>query len=235
MSKLISRNWPLIVPLLLLVFGSVLFVMAAPGEPYNIFAPPEPRTGYDPLASYEVTSAFDLASGEMAARTRSADKLETILVERHQEEKAVYARGTWDRRADVYMYDYSTNEMQYAIVNLTTGNIDHFEKVQGVQLPLTQNELARATAILMADEGEVGQALRDLYRDTFGRELSAADLYVAPFIYKAASRGITDGIKASCGIDRCAELLIETTNDMLIPFNPLVNLSTGQIIGIANQ
>lgn len=235
MSRIITTRWLLLMPLFMLIFGSAWYVMAAPNKPYTIFSPPELRKGYDPLAAYEVEAAIVLMQNGNSTQKRTENKMETLLIERHQEEKAIYARGTWDRRADVYAYDYGTNEMHYTVVNLTTDSIDHFEKVQGVQLPLTQVEVARAATILLADDSGVGQQLYELYEDMFGQRLTIDDIDIAPFIYKAASRGITTGINASCGIDRCAELLIETTDNFLVPFSPIVNLSANKVVGIANQ
>ena len=230
-------DWTLLVPILILIFGTALFVWAEPGQPYNIFAPPEPRRGYDPLAGFEQEGALTLVEDMTGRQVRSADsRLETVLIERHQEEKSVYAQGEWDRRADVYVYDYATDELRYAIVNLTMNRVDHFEVVQGVQLPLTRNEAARAADILVADTSDVGVMLRQLYSDAYeGAQLTAEALDIAPFTFHAGQRGITDGDLASCGVERCAELLISTTADnLLVPFNPVVNLSQGRIVGTSN-
>lgn len=161
-------------------------------------------------------------------RINSSDKKqnkEILLVERHIEEKN--APKTL-RRADIYTYDYATNELIEALVDLNTNEIISSERRQGVQLPLTNNELARAKEIVFEDEEE-RQILQYEYQRITSRVMTdTSDLNIKAFTFKADSlpNRVNEASKL-CGIHRCAQLMLYTAENIVFEVSPIVNLSEG--------
>ena len=122
----------------------------------------------DPLSLDEVSKASFLTAGPtLAARGVSTDvsaitntSQEVLLVERNEEKGA----PSNQRRADVFIYDYSSNELIQSLVDLNTLEVIRSERKQGVQLPLTDRELTRAKQIVFEDEDE-----RAILEDEFRR------------------------------------------------------------------
>lgn len=188
----------------------------------------------DPLSLNEVSLASLLTAGpKLAARTANdslssitSNSQEVLLIERNEEKGA----PSNQRRADVFIYDYSTNELIESLVDLNTSEVIRSERKQGVQLPLTNNELKRAKEIVFEDEDERA-ILEEEYRRITSREMTdIADLNIKAFTFLADSlpNRINEASK-QCGIHRCAQLMLYTQDNVVFEISPIVNLSEGVV------
>ena len=50
------------------------------------------------------------------------------------------------------------------------------------------------------------------------------------FIFRADANPATQGAATVCGRHRCAQLLVESTDDLLVDLLPIVDLSTGRVV-----
>jgi hypothetical protein len=191
---------------------------------------------YTPLDAQELGSARAAAearAGVAAASTRvptSGPASEVLLVERRDESKEVYEGGDWKRRADVYIYDYSSDTLRHSIVDVETGEVDSEELVQGVQLPLTDGEVQRALGIAYGDPA-TRQAIETRYREISGELLGGTDqLQVKAFVFLSDSKpeGLNEDARG-CGLRRCAQLLLYTKDRVVIEVQPIVDLSNGRV------
>ena len=193
-----------------------------------------PKHNNDPLSLNEVSVASLLTAGpKLAARGTNANlssitnnSQEVLLIERNEEKGA----PSDQRRADVFIYDYSTNELIQSLVDLNTSEVIRSERKQGVQLPLTNNELKRAKEIVFEDEDERA-ILEEEYRRITSREMTdTADLNIKAFTFLADSlpNRINEASK-QCGIHRCAQLMLYTQDNVVFEISPIVNLSEGVV------
>lgn len=199
--------------------------------------------GYDPLGTDEqarvvqalqqagaLPPAAAAAASAAAATVPAAPEQEILLVERHAEDKATYAQGRWQRRADVYVYRYADDTLIHQIYNLDTNQIDRVETVQRVQLALTAAETQRAAAIALADPVLRPQLDAEFQRIT-GQVLTAPEqLQIKAMAFHADSAPGHDlGAAADCGLRRCAQLLLAAGDNIVLPLIPIVNLSSGAV------
>jgi hypothetical protein len=204
-------------------------VWAAPGAGLL----PAPRTGYDPLSPDEQALARRLAfqQAEFARLVNAARQSEVLLIERHAETKAVMQSGQWPRRADVYVYLYDSDTLLHAVANLITRTVDSVETAQDAQLPLTQNETARAFQLLMADVTARADIAAQ-YQTITGEALTKPEtqLKFSALIYRADSMPGANPGAAACGPRRCAQFLLATQDDIVINLLPIVDLSLGAVV-----
>lgn len=194
------------------------------------------RRGTDPLDTDEIQAAIDDSGAppEGAAESLGTNGLPerlVLLVERHIEDKDADASL---RRADVYEYDYDADTLTRSVVDLSDGNVDEVASDQGTQLPLVEVEEQRALELLFADEA-FAAALADEFQAATGRALGDPDanLDVQPIVFRAdALPSVAQGAAGDCGIARCAQFLIQTTDHVLINLLPLVNLSGAEVLSI---
>ncbi len=189
------------------------------------------RTGTDPLGPTEEQAALDLAVGSGSTEAGGlGDDDVVLLVERHEEAKADEDDGL--RRADVYVYSYDDDVLTWTVVDTATGEVDQSQVVPDTQLPLIQEEADRALEIAM-DDPEFAQLLATRYRQATGRDLAdpATDLDIQPIVFRsdANPRAAAAGAGA-CGEHRCAQLMIQSTDDLLVNLLPVVDLSSSQVL-----
>ena len=183
--------------------------------------------GTDPLSADELRPPSTWLRGP--ARPSAAglgDDDVVLLVERHEEAKADEDDGL--RRADVYVYSYDDDVLTWTVVDTATGEVDQSQVVPGTQLPLIQEEEDRALEIALADP-EFAQLLATRYRQATGRDLAdpATDLDIQPIVFRAdANPAAAAGGAGACGRHRCAQLMIQSTDDLLVNLLPIVDLST---------
>lgn len=189
----------------------------------------------DPLSPTELSKAVSLAAPEqspqLALRSAAqapavANELELLLVERRPVDKEQPGK----RLADVYSYDYRSDETIHSIVDLTTQERLQTERVQKLQLPLTENELARASKLIFNDPEQLAQ-LQTEYKRITGQELLKPDqLQVKAFVFTTDT--LPEGLNAAsqnCGIQRCAQVLLYTHDAVVFEISPIVNLSAGLV------
>ena len=73
------------------------------------------------------------------------------------------------RQGEVYLYDYATDTLIHTVVDVATGSVQT-EYLQGVQMPLTTHEEARAVDLILADE-QLWQTLSERYEIITGDSL----------------------------------------------------------------
>lgn len=189
----------------------------------------------DPLSPTELAKAVSLAAPEQTVQlaTRSvaqtpavAHELELLLVERRPVDKEQPGK----RLADVYSYDYRNDETIHSIVDLTTQERLHTERVQKLQLPLTENELARASKLIFNDAEQLNQIQTEYKRITGQTLLKPEQLQVKAFVFTTDT--LPEGLNAAsqhCGIQRCAQVLLYTHDSVVFEISPIVNLSAGLV------
>jgi Cu2+-containing amine oxidase len=190
---------------------------------------------FDPLNITEFNRALTIALpttalSRSAASSQSASNAvaplptsKTLLVERHINQK-----GQSGRLADVYSYDYAKNETLVSVVDLNTNQVLSTERKQKLQLPLTANELTRATDLIFTD-AEERRLLNAEYKRITGKELtSVSQLNVKAFVFDAESlpERLNPASK-QCGLHRCAQVLLYTHASVVFEVSPIVNLSKG--------
>jgi hypothetical protein len=186
--------------------------------------------GTDPLTETEIQVALTDAQGSgNPESTPLGDDDVVLLTERHEEEKAVEDGAP--RRADVYVYSYDDDVLTWTLVNVETGSIDDSAVVPRTQLPLVQEERDRALQLAM-DDPRFADRLATAFRQATGRDLQdvATDLEVEPIIFRADANGDTTGAARQCGRHRCAQLMLQSTDDFLIDLLPVIDLSAGRVV-----
>ena len=185
----------------------------------------------DPLSNDEISRVAALTvQPQVAARSSSpissGSQQEVLLIERHEQKGAPEGQ----RRADVYIYDYATNELIESLVDLNTSKVISSTRKQGVQLPLTEGELKRAKQIVFDDEDE-RQILEHEYNRITSRVLSdTSELNIKAFTFTADSlpNRVNEASK-QCGVHRCAQLMLYTDENIVFEISPIVNLSEGVV------
>ncbi len=154
-------------------------------------------------------------------------------------------RSARPRRAVVWVYEYPRDITHRLTVSLTEGRdpalYDHFE-TRGAQLPLTERESRRALDLALAD-GPTRRVIRERYRLGTGEALQNASLLnVKAFIFRADAMPTRSSGAKSCGLERCAQLVIyarEATagvaERLALGVLPVVNLSTGEVLELERR
>ena len=186
----------------------------------------------DPLSLDEINKIVSLTQPKAVARSTNVSNTtennakEVLLVERHQQKNA----PTGQRFADVFTYDYATNELIESVVDLNTSAVISSQRKKGVQLPLTENELERAKRIVFEDEDE-RQILENEYHRITSRPLTdTSELNIKAFTFTADSlpNRVNEASKL-CGFHRCAQLMLYTGENIVFEITPIVNLSKGVV------
>ena len=207
----------------------------------GVAAPWRVPTGYDPLTAEEIAALVTAAQAETAMAAQSATPAamrppELLLVERHEASKAEYAKGSWPRQGDVYLYDYATDTLLHTTVDVQSGAVITVERVQDVQLPLTANEESRALALIAADP-LLWATLAARYQIVTGQALThLAQLQVKVSVFHADV--MPDRVNAAaqhCGRHRCAQVLLFTVDKTLLDMTPIVDLSLGQVVQVLDD
>ena len=189
--------------------------------------------GYDPLTPLEQRGALRATLADSRAQSHLANsaRTETLLIERHQEDKATRANGSWLRRADVYVYDYEQDTLIHSLVDVASGAVEQVETIVGTQLPLTQNETQAALDIAWAQTAIRTQLEIEFLRMT-GEQLTSLDqINSKAFVFYAAAMPQDLGAEAQlCGYHRCAQLLLFTEDNVAFELLPIVDLSEQQVV-----
>lgn len=190
----------------------------------------------DPLSPAELSKAVSLAAPEQATQLAAmrgmaqapavVNELELLLVERRPVDKEQPGK----RLADVYSYDYGSDETIHSIVDLNTQERLQTERVQKMQLPLTDNELARASKLIFNDPEQLVQIQTEYKRITGQSLLKPEQLQVKAFVFTTDS--LPEGLNTAsqnCGVQRCAQVLLYTHDSVVFEISPIVNLSAGLV------
>lgn len=181
-------------------------------------APSSARFGYDPLSGAERSTALQLAQADarVAEILSKGTRSEVLVVERHEEDKAVYAGGSWDRRADVVAYAYGSDVAVRVVVNLTQARVDAVSARQGDQPPFNAVETDAAFARALADTN-TGPLIRTAYAKRAGtalRDAANVQRYAFVFVPDEVPEATSSEARA-CGISRCALLILAVQGGVL--------------------
>lgn len=197
----------------------------------GIFSQSASAHNNDPLSANEISKVSNLIAAPVQRAARGTAVFttpgqEVLLIERHEEKGAPADQ----RYADVYIYDYSSNELIQSLVDLNTSSVIRSERKTGIQLPLTPNELARAKQIVFDDEDERKILEDEFFRITSRPMTDTSDLNIKAFTFKADSlpNRVNEASKL-CGVHRCAQLMLYTGENIVFEISPIVNLSAGVV------
>jgi hypothetical protein len=118
------------------------------------------------------------------------------------------------------------------VIDLDTNSVNKVEQLTGVQLPITEDETYEAVQILLADQ-KLSAELDKQYRTISGRDLEdvSAQLRIQALVFDSST--MPDRVNQagrSCGVQRCAQLLIMTDDYFVIDLLPIINLSERTIV-----
>lgn len=194
-------------------------------------------SGYDPLTTQEMGAIAAVAQAAAPSRAATASvpegEQEVLLVERREAAKAAYAKGTWPRQGDVYVYEYATDTLIHTVVDVQSGAVVTVERLQGVQLPLTAREEQHALALIEAD-GSLWPRLSARYQAITGESLQhLTQLQVKVSLFHADVMPDRVNVAAArCGQHRCAQILLFTVDKTLLEIMPIVDLSQRQVVQV---
>lgn len=161
-----------------------------------------------------------------------SQRRELLLMEPRVKDKS--APDTND--ADVYIYDYATDEVIHMIVDMNDRKVRKRERVRNLQLPLVEAERTRALDIAFGNE-ENKRAIGEEFFETTGRTLdSVRQIKYKAFVFLAASVSEQKAQNVrSCGMHRCAKLLLYTADNIALDLSPIIDLSSERVLQITDQ
>ncbi|MGV6857754.1 MAG: hypothetical protein ACWA5X_02160 [bacterium] len=205
-------------------------VCAAPMDPLS---PEEMQRTKQAMSSFMHRSSSNhrlrqlAVTGDAAGSTSTlgvSERVETLLVETLDPAKG--APANTPKKAVAYVYDYETDQLTRLEVDPQTGASRVLAVEQGVQLPLTDSEVATALDLAFSDS-ETREQLDAQFEQITGEALhSTSQLYVKAFTFHAdTAPGNLLPASESCGQQRCAQLMLYTHDKTAFEFMPIVNLS----------
>ena len=204
----------------------LLWALASPATYAGNLDPLDPKE-MARAASQATLSATPAATStrRKTSTTSTTPANEVLLIERH-----INNKGNTERLADVYTYDYHTNQTIITVVNLDTNTTLAKHYQQNVQLPLTDKELKRAADLIFNDD-EQRPLLNAEFKRITGKTLSdPKQLHVKAFVFHASS--LPEQLNAAsqeCGVQRCAQVLLYTVDSVVFEVSPIVNLSANVV------
>lgn len=207
---------------------------------------PSPR-GSNPLAPSELNRGMQIAGSSdqvkraitSAAGLRRPRLLEQQLApvqplyaQRHSEDKNADPQS---RKADVYYYNYSTNEAIRVVVDLNANAVLETKVTRGVtHQPFFTGPEIKAALELIYNHETMGPRLREAYQETTGQSLddiSQINAQGGIFFPASAANTPLGDLTADCELNRCMQLFIPIDDANFIDTsNLVVDLSTGQIL-----
>ncbi len=206
-----------------------------------LMATPHAHAGnMDPLDSTEQATAEALVRGELKAGSAARQESQTesspsnpelLLIERHR----LNDKHSNERSADVYLYDYNTDETIIYRVDTGSGQVLSTTRQQQFQLPLTESEIERATQLIFGDQ-EILKLVQDEYQKITGQVLnSPSQLQTRAFVFTADTLPERlNQASQQCGLHRCAQILMYTHDSVVFEVSPIVNLSAKIITQVSS-
>jgi hypothetical protein len=179
---------------------------------------------HDGLNSLEEQRAMHTLEAEIAQQATPTEP-QLLLMERRR------VKGASQRLADAWYYSYTYNETTHKIIDLATGQVMSSEVVIGTQLPLIDAEVSRAFDILLASDAD-RLALEIAYREVTGAQFTdRSQVSYKAFVFHPET--VVDGLSPDarrCGVNRCAQMLIYTHDNIALDTSPVVDLSTQRVL-----
>lgn len=208
----------------------------------------ETGVGFDPLTTDEADLAMALAQEtnrtlfQAAQLDPATPTIEVLAVERYDAPKASAAKSDsaafvpGGRSGEVYLYDYTTDTLIHTVVDLEQKQTWR-EELQGVQLPLTVREEARAVQIVRSDS-KLWPTLASRYATITGEALTSTEqlqVKVSLFLSDTMPEQVNAAAR-QCGAERCAQLLLFTTTERtVLEILPIVSLSQGRVVQLLSD
>ncbi len=137
--------------------------------------------------------------------------------------------------ADVYIYDYETDDVIHMIVDMNDRRVTKRERIKNLQLPLVEGERRQALDIAFGNE-QNKQAIGQAFFDITGRSLDSirqikykAFVFLASSVSEQKARDVS-----SCGLHRCAKLLLYTADNIALDLSPIIDLSSERVLQIVD-
>lgn len=183
----------------------------------------------DPLNAAEIANALNLSVPQQRRSRAFNTNLpapETLLVERRPADK----NNPGIRLADIYRYDYERDETIHTVIDVNQQRVISNERHQFMQLPLTANEIDRATDIIFDDAEQLGLLKNEYQRITGSYLLRPEQLHIKAFSFSSDTMPEQlNQASLQCGLNRCAQLLLYTHDSIVFEVSPIVNLSAGLV------
>jgi hypothetical protein len=202
--------------------------------------------GSDPLTPNEITLIKKIASESPAlklqsdkaskrvrpSRTALLSDVQFVFTQRHIEKKDAPPEL---RRADVFYYDYASDEVLHQVINVKTGEVEEVFTSSDLRLPVASIE-ATAAVQLILDHPQLGSTLRKLHKQVSGHELALASNVAAQgglFFRESALGTPLERVTAICEFHRCVQLFLPYDETHFIDSSNLViDLSAGQLLWV---
>jgi hypothetical protein len=172
----------------------------------GLSSPALAQQALDPLNLQEIAIAKSALLGSVTVRqSLGSQPYYTIInVERHNEPKGTTSSG---RRADVILYNYTTNETISAVVSVAGGSprIDAMRVTKDPPPPLGADETEAARQMALANPAVQTRLL--------GAGVAASD----PSLIVTHLFGRTDDTRDPCAKNRCVLLFFNTPAQFLFP------------------
>lgn len=185
-------------------------------------AAPAAKGAYDQLSADEVAFARNLvgthasyAGTESVTSEAGAQYLSADLVDPTTSDDA-------HRRLSLLYYDYAAEELLHYVVDLSDPGVESVTAASGVQPAPTELETETAFELLLASD-VAGEAITQEFTETTGETTLTTDTVdVTAHSVTGAAAGAD-----ACAVDRCVEVLVQTTDGPFLTTTPyVVNLST---------
>lgn len=200
----------------------------------------------DPLEEHEIEKAKQIqlsyvqnnnpelisdasSSASRGTQAQFIPEIEILLVERHAVKKG--KERSAQRLADVYSYDYRVNVLNQVVVNLDRNSVVSVNRNSQIQLPLTDNEIQKATDILLADQVNYQLILKEFKKITGEEFTNPSQIEIKAFAFWGNSLpGVATAEALKCGNHRCAQLLLYTPDRVAFEVSPVVDLSLKKVV-----
>lgn len=125
------------------------------------------------------------------------------------------------RRLSLLYYDYASEELLHYVVDLSAPGVESVSAASGVQPAPTKLETETAFELLLASD-VAGEVIAEEFAETTGETTLTTDTVdVTAHSVSGAGAGTDD-----CAVDRCVEVLVQTTGGPFLTTTPyVVNLS----------
>lgn len=188
--------------------------------------------GRDPLTEDELkraerlATATDARSGRDVGGGQGPQHLTTDLAEPDPSATGIDA----PRRAVVSYYDYRTDRLVTATVNLITRKVEQSGAQQGVQPSPHPEELREAVELILASP--LGAGLKADYKDATARALtSPKPLALSGFVYRKDREARIPEQLGNCGVHRCVRVISKIINGPWVDTRDLVvDLSARKVV-----
>lgn len=144
--------------------------------------------------------------------------VQTLFIERQESKQA-----NLERRARVYQYDYTSQAARMLVIDLDNQAVLREQGIDSVHLPLSEQEIAFAKALLAQDDSLLSQLRAEQSRRNAIPFVTLDELDVKASIYEPLDSN------DPCSVSRCALLSLFDASSTVFTTEPLIYLSRQQV------